>query len=502
MRLTVRQRETSNEELQASNEEIRSINEELQASNEELETSKEELQSLNEELNTVNNQLEAKLAELEERTARLDNLLNSTDIATLFLDREFCIRWFTPGMKQLLELRDNDVGRPVAHFAQHFTDGDMLAEARQVLDTLRPTAAEALSDDGRWFMRRILPYRTTQDRIDGVVVTFVDITDYKKEVEARMRSEQRLQRVLETDAVGVVFFDHEGRMIHANDVFLGISGLDRAEVRRGGIHWRDVTPPEHVEASEAQLRQLHESGRLGPYEKEFYRKDGSRAWFMCTGRDLGDGTFVEYAIDINDRKRAEAERELLTRELGHRVKNTLGVVQAIAAQSDGEVGSVEEYKSKFLGRLRALGRAHSLLTEGQWRSTDLARLAELELAPYRSPAGRAVEIDGEPLELSVPQALGLSLVLHELGTNAAKHGALSAPAGRVNLSWVIEGARGRRRVRLTWRESGGPPVEPPERQGFGTRLIERALAHDIGAETRLHFLPLGLICEIVFPLED
>ena len=124
------QMETANEELKASNEEIRSINEELQASNEELETSKEELQSLNEELNTVNSQLQAKLAELEARTNDLNNLLNSTDVATLFLDRNLGIRWFTPAMKALLQLMPTDIGRPISHFAQRFSGGDLVEDAR------------------------------------------------------------------------------------------------------------------------------------------------------------------------------------------------------------------------------------------------------------------------------------------------------------------------------------------------------------------------------------
>ena len=142
LRLTIEQMEAANEELKASNEEIHSINEELQASNEELETSKEELQSLNEELKTVNSQLQAKVDELEARTNDLNNLLNSTDIATLFLDRSLCIRWFTPSMKTLLELLPTDVGRPISHFAQRFTGGDLVEEARKVLERLVPAEAE------------------------------------------------------------------------------------------------------------------------------------------------------------------------------------------------------------------------------------------------------------------------------------------------------------------------------------------------------------------------
>jgi two-component system CheB/CheR fusion protein len=142
--------------MEASNEEIRSINEELQASNEELETSKEELQSLNEELNTTNNQLQAKVEELEVRTNDLNNLLNSSDVATLFLNRSLCIRWFTPSMKALLELLPSDIGRPISHFARRFDGGDLLEDARKVLERLLPSDAEVMDDLGRWYIRHIL----------------------------------------------------------------------------------------------------------------------------------------------------------------------------------------------------------------------------------------------------------------------------------------------------------------------------------------------------------
>lgn len=185
---TIEELETSNEELKASNEEIISINEELQSTNEELETSKEELQSLNEELNTVNAQLQAKVEELERTTNNLSNLLTSTDIATIFLDRSFRIRWFTPPTTRLLDLMPTDVGRPLAHFAQKFKAGSLIDDAQKVLQTLTSTEDEVEAPDKRWYMRRILPYRTEDHRIEGVVITFTDIT--------RRRAAEERQHIL------------------------------------------------------------------------------------------------------------------------------------------------------------------------------------------------------------------------------------------------------------------------------------------------------------------
>ena len=172
--------QSSNEELKASHEEATSLNEELQSTNEELETSKEEMQSLNEELVTVNAQLQAKMGELEATANDLGSLLTSTDIAVLFLDPKFRIRRFTPAVRDLLELIPSDVGRPFVDLRLKFDDPELLADARRVLDRLVPVERAVASESGRHYLRRILPYRTQDDRIDGVVVAFVDVTERRK----------------------------------------------------------------------------------------------------------------------------------------------------------------------------------------------------------------------------------------------------------------------------------------------------------------------------------
>jgi two-component system CheB/CheR fusion protein len=500
LRLTIEHMETSNEELKASNEEIRSINEELQASNEELETSKEELQSLNEELNTVNNQLQAKVGELENRTDDLNNLLNSTDIATLFLDCSLYIRWFTPSMKKLLSLLPSDIGRPISHFAPRFSDGDLVEDARTVLERLQPSDTEVVDELGRWYIRHVAPYRTGTDRIDGVVVTFTDISGRKQAEEALRANEERLRKVVETDAIGVLFFDKEGTVIDANQAFLHMTGYSRREVQARELTWRTMTPPEWTEVSEEQMKQLEATGRTGPYEKEYILKDGSRSWMLFVGADLGDGTIVEYSIDISDRKRAEQERELLAAELSHRVKNTLAVVQALAMQTDGRIDSAEAYREAFVGRLQALARAHGLLLDANWRSADLKALVEQATTAYRVDHPQMIEVEGEPVTITPKQGLGLSLVLHELATNAVKYGALSRHDGRLRVSWQVEHASDRR-VRLRWQERNGSKVEPPREKGFGTQLIERACTFELEGEVELDYAPEGLTWEVVFPLQ-
>ncbi len=176
------------------------MNEELQSGNEELETSKEELQSLNEELTTLNNQLEEKVSQLEATTNDLDNLLTSTDIATLFLDTTFHIRQFTPAAVQLFHLIPADVGRPIHHFAAQFSVADLLADGKEVLERLAPKDQQVQTQDGRWFIRRTLPYRTRDNRIEGVVVTFHDVTQLKRTEQAVQRTVERLELLAEVSS--------------------------------------------------------------------------------------------------------------------------------------------------------------------------------------------------------------------------------------------------------------------------------------------------------------
>ena len=194
---TIERLESSNEELKVSNEEVVSTNEELQSINEELESSKEELQSLNEELSSVNQQLVVKISELELANNDIHNLLSSSEIATICLDREFRIKWFAPGISNVFNLIVSDIGRPIADFTPALTGAYLIEEATAVLQKLAAVQHEFLSENGSWFLRRILPYRACDDRIDGVIVTFSDITEIKKKSEDAIRARKAFADSLE-----------------------------------------------------------------------------------------------------------------------------------------------------------------------------------------------------------------------------------------------------------------------------------------------------------------
>jgi two-component sensor histidine kinase len=195
-----------------------------------------------------------------------------------------------------------------------------------------------------------------------------------------------------------------------------------------------------------------------------------------------------------ERDAFESRQRLLMAELDHRVKNTLAAIQAIARQSL----PAGEPRDAFIGRVQALAAAHAILGEAQWQGASIARLVRAAVEAYADEADR-LSLEGPELMLKPKAAQSINLVLHELATNAAKYGSLSTAAGRLEVAWQVREGEGRR-LALAWRESGGPPVGPPSRQGFGSRLITHAVMHDLDGAAELRYPPEGLACDIEFPL--
>jgi two-component sensor histidine kinase/FixJ family two-component response regulator len=207
------------------------------------------------------------------------------------------------------------------------------------------------------------------------------------------------------------------------------------------------------------------------------------------------------AIDITERKRQQEHRELLLNELNHRVKNTLATVQSFAVQTLRTAPTLADGRRAFEARLIALSKGHDVLTRENWQGAGLHEVVAEALAAYLGdPQNPRVEIAGPEIRMRPKTALAISMALHELATNAVKHGALSTQAGRVGLTWIIDGEP--RMLRLRWAETGGPPVVAPRKRGFGSRLIELGLAQDLGGQVRLDFKPEGVSCAIEAPLDE
>jgi two-component sensor histidine kinase len=201
--------------------------------------------------------------------------------------------------------------------------------------------------------------------------------------------------------------------------------------------------------------------------------------------------------DETDRKRAEERQQLLIGELNHRVKNTLATVQAMASHTLRSTSDPQEFSTRFQQRLQALSRAHNQLTRSSWEGAEVAEIVreQLELEGHRE----RVTASGPPAFLDAQSSLALAMVLHELGTNARKYGALSVPDGRLSLSWEIGRENGEARLQLEWTERGGPLVRAPKNSGFGMALIRMSL-RGVGGQTDLQFDPEGVRCRLDVPL--
>ncbi|MCJ8518658.1 sensor histidine kinase [Rhizobium tarimense] len=212
-----------------------------------------------------------------------------------------------------------------------------------------------------------------------------------------------------------------------------------------------------------------------------------------------DAFMDELALRREQQQQDDRMRQMLIRELDHRIKNILSMVQAVARQTFRSSDSVTELSDAFFRRLNAMAGAHQLLTKN-WQSASVRATVETAVAPFEDPKRRRFHINGEDFEAPSSIALSLSMALHELCTNAAKYGALSADAGRVEISWTYSAAPGGDFV-FTWVESGGPTVAPPKREGFGTLMIERVLSQQLQADVHLDYRPEGLHCRIKAPAD-
>lgn len=501
LRATREESEAANEELRAANEELQSMNEEYRSTAEELETSKEELQSINEELQTVNNELKLKLESVSRAHSDLQNLMAATDVATLFLNPSLRIKRFTPRLLEIFNVTMNDEGRPITDFTHQLEYEDLAEDARSVLEDLTPIEREVKSRKGRWYLVRMRPYRTIDDKIDGVVVTFVDVTERRHAEEAAKESAQRLDqemRLVELSRSPIFVWDFDDGIKQWNRGSEELYGYSREEVV--GKPKEKLLMTTVPGSSFKQLRQtLIETGRWSG-ELHHTAKSGqvltveSQIELMT----LDDRRLVlESTRDITDRKRWERRRQLLLNELSHRVKNTLAVVQSLARQTLRTTDSSEDFVERFEGRLAALANAHKLLVESDWSGAELGALAFTQLDAYAGSDRHRLQIKGAPVTLPPDIATPFGLVLHELATNAAKYGAFSTEGGQVELSWT--GGNNGRQLTVVWKERGGPPVKPPETQGFGGVLIEKSLPE---ATVHRDFEPDGVVCTIVIELPE
>jgi PAS domain S-box-containing protein len=312
----------------------------------------------------------------------------------------------------------------------------------------------------------------------------------------------------ETTRMAMVFTDAKefgSPLIFANDSFLALTGYDREQVLGQSFDFL-MARPTNPETT-AQVEAAFAGGSKSDFEMCFRRHDGSTFWaavFISPVRDKAGDVVQHFAsfVDLTVHKQEGERLRSLLDELNHRTQNVLTAVQAIARQTLRGAAD-KRVVDAFEGRILALSKAHGLLGRKHWEAVSLRDVIDQILRPFGLDDSRPARfsVEGDDVHLQPKAALTLAMVFHELATNAAIHGALSSGGtGKIDIAWQLEPTSQGGRMRLRWRESGGPPVTPPGRRGFGSRLIEGGLAQELDGEVGLDYEPAGLVCRIVMPV--
>lgn len=304
---------------------------------------------------------------------------------------------------------------------------------------------------------------------------------------------------------GIFTVEPDGRIASWSPGAARVCGYSASEVLGGhvGMLFTEVDRASGVDALE--IEKALSSGRAED-SRWHVRRDGSRFWANGVAMRFerhGRPCVLKILRDETRAKRAEEQRVLLLNELNHRIKNTLTTVQSIVEQTLRSQEASPMLRKTLTDRLLALSEAHNVLVSESWAGADLRTVVDQAVDLHQPDGGGAFSVDGPPVRLSPHQAVSMSLALHELATNALKHGALAAPQGRIQVSWNVgHDGDGRRYLHLLWQERGGPPVLQPTRAGFGTRLIARSFGAESGGKATLKYKPSGVECVIGLPLSS
>jgi len=359
----------------------------------------------------------------------------------------------------------------------------------------------------RWLLMRaemlVPPGLDLPTRTIGVVL---DVTGRKEAEEALRERESELRNALEAGSLAIFDFDHVMGRMNPSARLSELYGYPPEHV----LTLEDIRARYHPDDVE-QIWRRRDSHNEDPSIRHFewtlrlLLPDRTIRWLNGRGEYLRDGSgrIVRsrgVVMDISERKRWEEHQQLLINELNHRVKNTLATVQSITSQTLRNAPTTDEAKQALESRLFALSRAHDVLTRENWEGAGLVEIIWEALSPYRHEREDRLRMEGPDVRLSPRMALAIAMALQELATNAVKYGALSNQEGKLRITWSLLLRDGEERLRLIWRESGGPPVNTPQRRGFGTRLIERSLAQDLRGLAEIRFDPAGVVCTLDAPL--
>lgn len=429
--------------------------------------------------------------------ARLAAVLDSIGDVYYVLDRDWRMVMFNTAAEAFFGLsRDRMLGLSLWDIYPSQSSSPFTALLKQAMDE---GVGGQMTAPSRLRPGRVVTLKVTPLGDHGIGVAAEDVTDRLAHERAIAESKERLDLAVGAHAIGI--FDwhlSSGRTVWTGEME-EIFGLERGAFEGHTDHFRRRVLPDDLARIEAETAAAVAAGQgRVSYEFRIRREDGVVRWIEGAARFIfdPDGELVRVVgtnVDITDRKAAETHQRLLINELNHRVKNTLAIVQAVAFQSFR--GAPRPSRDAFEGRLAALSAAHDVLTRQKWEAGEIGQIIAVATAPHHPGDGR-LAMEGPALALEPKTAVALGLAVHELATNAVKYGALSTADGRVDVRWTADDGV----LRLTWRESGGPPVKRPRQKGFGVRMLEQGLAGELGGAVRVEFRPEGLVCAMEAPL--
>ena len=502
LQITSEEYETVAEEMETANEELMSMNEELQAKNEELQTSKEQLQSVNEELTTTNQQLSAKVEALDQANNDLQNLMEATKVGTLFLDRDLNIQRYTPPVTEVFSLRDSDVGRPITDFTPKIGYDALVEDAERVLDEQTAIEHEVEGPGRTWYLMRLRPYRTVGDEVEGVVVTFVDITAQKHAAESLRAERDLVSALIDTAGALITVLGEDGSIVRFNTACERLTGYDAAEAE--GTDLRDLlVAPDDREAvttrldaladgttdrTDLEMRWASAEGDLHLIKGSFTAlrdESGDVKHFIVTGTDMTRHRELEReVIEISDRERqriGEALHDVISSGLTHVVMRTDTLAHRLtqegtAVKADDLEGISSEVK-EAADQIRSL--SHALIPRALRQDHLAAALADLadEEEDFSDIDCTFVGDEGETRPEDETDAMNLYRIAHEAVANAREH----ADPSRIQIGLTEEGSD----LVLFVRDDGrGWDGEAPDDEGLGLHLM-RYRANLIGATLTL-----------------
>jgi PAS domain S-box-containing protein len=455
-------------------------------------------------------------ADLKESESRLADALAAGQVIAFEWDTVACRSQRSANAAHILGYDDADGvdGLPCCDFfSQVHPDDRQCFKAR--IRALRPDhPSYALSfrfrsPDGRqlWLEETAKGEFDAAGRLLRIKGLTRDITDRKKAEQALDERNMQLSLASKAALVGSFTLDFETEEVQFSEGYAAIHGLPEGTGHTTRSIWKAGVHPEDLQRVE-ELRNRALREQRGEYATEYRitRSTGEVRWIegRCFASYRSDGRperIVGVNIDVTGRKRAEEHQRMLVAELDHRVKNALATVSAVASRTQDANLSGADFAAALAGRIRSMAATHELLSCRQWKGVSIRELVRRELAPYMT--GSNTDLDGPELTLGPEAAQAVSMALHELTTNAAKHGALSAEGGRVSVRWGRSLTRSAdARVRIEWRETAGPAVRPPKRSGYGMEVIRDLIPYELDGAVDLAFTPGGVRCDIDIPVAE